>query len=271
MEGSFHYFTGKITFGIGGQTFKGTPTVTIFTITQDDQVHAATLNHRERSHGMALRTGTASPVVGAFALVQNEIAPLVDELKPEALDRRLAESTTKHVLPAFKAEQARVTAEKREQAARMAKLTSGEGLDATQAASDRADFKALSAVADQRRWVADASRDMLAAVFSGERARFSGLSDQTWQAGLDRLARLTFINQAGILARHPVQPTADNPAPIGADVKAAEAFADQAFAAFDAEIAATRHAERGLTDALKVIAVAMGLPTADAALALVRD
>lgn len=245
--------------------------MTIFTIQQTDSIQQATITHRERSHGMALRTGTASPVVAAFALVQNEIAPLVDELKPEALDRRLADRTTKHVLSAFKAEQARVTAEKRDQAARVAKLTSGEGLDATQAASDRADFKALSAVADQRRWVADASRDMLAAVFGGERTRFSSVSDQTWKAGLDRLARLTFVQQAGVLARFPVQPTAENPAPIGADFKAAEAFADTAFAAFDAEIAATRHAERGLTDALQVIAIAMDLPTADAALALVRD
>lgn len=245
--------------------------MTIFTIQQTDSIQQATITHRERSHGMALRTGTASPVVAALAQVQHEIAPLVDELKPEALDRRLADSTTKHVLPAFKAEQARVTAEKHDQAARMAKLTSPDGLDASQAAADRADFKALSATADQRRWVADASRDMLAAVFSGERSRYAGSSDQTWQAGVDRLARLTFVQQAGIQARFPIQPTADNPAPIGADVKSAEAFADTAFAAFDAEIAATRHAERGLTDALKVIAVAMGLPTADAALALVRD
>lgn len=244
--------------------------MTIFTIQQTDSIQQAGITYRGRSHVMALRTGTASPVVAALAQVQNEIAPLVDELKPEALDRRLADSASKHVLTAWKSEQTRIQAEYREQAARMVKLTSGEGLDGAQKVADAQDFKVLSATADQLRWIAAGSRDMLAAVFSGERARFAGVSDQTWQAGVARLARLTFIQQAGVQARFPILPTVKNPAPIGADLKASEAFADQAFNAFDAEIAATKHAERGLRDALQVIAIAMDLPTADAALALVQ-
>lgn len=269
-EGSFLYLTYINTCGRDGQIFKGTPTVTTFAIQQTDSIQQAGITHRGRSHGMALRTGTASPVVAAWSHVAHEIAPQVAELKDDALDRRLADSTTKHVLPAFKSEQVRIQAEYREQAARMVKLTSGEGLDGAQKVADAHDFKVLSATADQLRWIAAGSRDMLAAVFSGERARFAGVSDQTWQAGVARLARLTFIQQAGVQARFPIKPTAENPAIIGADLKAAEAFADQAFNAFDAEIAATKHAERGLRDALQVIAIAMDLPTADAALALVQ-
>jgi len=209
---------------------------------------------------------SAASVIAALDHVANETAAAADDLKPDALLKRIRAGHERHTGPAALAMRNEIATAKRDHATRLQRLMS-EPSDPMIAAEDRAAFRAVS-IGERRRWIANAGKEALAAIITVGRQRWPELDDAAWQAAVDRLAKLTFLEQSGVLANFSIQPTPAAPAPVGVDMAAAEAFADERITAFRAEQAETVQAERRLSDLISLVAVSCEMTRPDDAMAL---
>lgn len=194
--------------------------------------------------------------------VSNEVEAVRSDYTPDALVRHARKSITRHFRSPFTALQNAIQANRRNHADRTANLI-GQPADAGLAAEDRADFRSVSP-AQRYEWIVSADRAALAAVVSVGRQRWPNIDDGAWLAACNRLMLLVHIEQAGIVARFPKPATPDNPAPTGPDMQAVEAFAQEAVARFNAEIADADSAEAVLSRAIAVVAVSADISVQDA-------
>lgn len=234
---------------------------------RDGQNMIVSAHFGERTAIAAHREGSpfdasVQSLLNSIASVGIAAAAAAERLQPVALVAEIRQGMRSEVRPAYQRVVKAVQTRKQQDAMRLAKLGEATG-DLPLASEDRAEFRALP-TGEMMRWIKGASRDQLAAIVSAGRSRFPNVGDAPWSAATDRLELLNLIALAGKQAEHSLKPTVNDPAAVGPDTDAAEAWANEQVQNIKDEMAAVGHAERTLRDVAVVASVACDLPLNDA-------
>lgn len=203
-----------------------------------------------------------SAIAIAYGQAANEADAVRADLKPDALTRTIRDSLTKHMPAPYAKARDAITAAKRTNDQRVTDLEKPP-VDPIIASETRAIFRGLS-VAEQHHMVRAAGLESLRAIHAPGRAHWPDITDDLWQAVVDRMHRLAFVEISGISGRFPKQATIDQPCPVGVDQDAVEKFATEAMENLRASQSAVEAAESALSRTIAVVAVAGDMTPAEA-------
>lgn len=203
-----------------------------------------------------------SALAVAFGQVANEAEAVRADLKPDALTRTIRDSLAKHMPAPFATTRDAITAAKRANDQRVTDLEKPP-VDPIIATETRTIFRGLS-VAEQHHWARAAGLESLRAIHAPGRAHWPDMTDDLWQAIVNRMHRLAFVEISGISGRFPKQATIDQPCPVGVDQDAVEKFATDAMENLRASQSAVEAAESALSRTIAVVAVAGDMTPAEA-------